>query len=524
MSAASSERPPWSRGKKILFGTLGFLSLMVPAVMYPWFGARRLMPTRSPSREAPPWLLPPGFLWGTATAAFQIENTHDDDWAAFERDAVTNRRFESLGPGQAKPGHIHNLGAYSQEIRDKKTDFDARIDSDLAMLAAMKHNAYRFSISWSRLFPKSDISEPDPEGIRYYEKVFDALERHKITPLVTLFHFTSPSWLWQEQGGKRGWERDDALGHFERFVTTVVKHFGPRARLWCTLNEPMVYLYNGYLEGVFPPFERRGDPVNIIPVVEKLLQAHVLSYRLLKEDAQRRGVQIEVGYAQHMRAFEPLRNYAPLDRITARIIEQAFIWDFSDAVASGVLTVTNTPYRKEIPGLRGTQDYLGVNYYGRFYVKTDLLHPTKFQILMHDPERAAEDQPNDLGWASYPRGFHTLLTRAGHRYRIPMYVLEHGTADQKDNDTDRQRLLVEHVREMALARQSGADVRGYFHWSALDNFEWAEGFEARFGLVKVDYKNGFQRTPRPSAALYTRIIEANGLSEALAKEYGPWPE
>lgn len=517
-------RAPWSRGTKILVGTLGFLSLLIPSLLYPWFGARRLSPTRTPSRQDPPWLLPPGFLWGTATAAYQIEDTHDDDWAAFERDAVANQRFDTLGPGQAKPGHIHNLGSYSEEIRAKKTDFDSRIDSDIAMLAQMKHGAFRFSISWSRLFPRPDIKEPDPEGVRYYQRIFDALERNKITPLVTLFHFASPTWLWQEQGGQRGWERDDSLAHFERFVSAVVKHFGPRSRLWCTINEPMVYLYNGYMEGVFPPFEKRGDPREIIPVMEKLLQAHVLAYRLLKEDAQRRGTSVEVGYAQHMRSFEPLRNYAPLDRITARIIEQAFIWDWTDAVASGVLAVTNTPYRKELPGLRGTQDYLGVNYYGRFYVETDLLHPTRFKIHMHDPKDAAADQPNDLGWASYPRGFRTLLARAGQRYRIPLYVLEQGTADGKDNDTDRQRLLVEHVREMALARQSGADVRGYFHWSALDNFEWAEGFDARFGLVKVDYRDGFRRTPRPSAALYTRIIEANGISEAVAKEYGPWPE
>ncbi len=135
-----------------------------------------------------------------------------------------------------------------------------------------------------------------------------------------------------------------------------------------------------------------------------------------------------------------------------------------------------------------------------------------------------QDGESDLGWASYPRGFSLILQRAGSRYRLPIYVLENGTADRKDDDTDRQRLLVEHVKEMWLARQHGADVRGYFHWSLLDNFEWAEGFDARFGLIKVDYKDGFRRTPRPSAALYTRIIEHNGLDEDLARHYGLLPE
>ena len=106
---------------------------------------------------------------------------------------------------------------------------------------------------------------------------------------------------------------------------------------------------------------------------------------------------------------------------------------------------------------------------------------------------------------------------------MPLYVLENGTADSKEDDIDRQRLLVEHLRELYLAQQQGVDVRGYFHWSLIDNFEWAEGFSARFGLTKVDYQTEFRRTPRPSAALYTRIIESNGLDETLLSEYGPWP-
>ena len=522
--AAAAAPAGLSRRVKILLGTAGFLTLLAPALLYPWFGARRLTPARSPSELPPPYTMPPGFLWGTATAAYQIENTQNDDWAAFERDALAHHRFEQVAPGQAKAGHIHNLGDYPQEVLDKKTDFDARMESDLEMAARMGHNAYRFSISWSRLFPRPEMTEPDPAGVAYYERLFAALEKNHLTPMVTLFHFASPQWLWQERGGRRGWERDDALMHFERFVRAVVQHFGPRARLWCTLNEPMVYVYSGYLEGNFPPFERRSGPPAVIPVVEQLLRAHALAYAILKEDARRRGAAIEVGIAHHTRAFEPLRPYHPLDRLTARIIEQAFIWDFTDALQTGVLAVTNTSHRAPIAGLAGTQDYLGINYYGRFYIKSNLLSPTKFQVLMHDPETPEVDQPNDLGWASYPRGFALILQRAGARYRLPIYVLENGTADRKDDDVDRQRLLVEHVKEMWLARQHGADVRGYFHWSLIDNFEWAEGFDARFGLVKIDYKDGFRRTPRPSAALYSRIIRHNGLDEELAGKYGLLPK
>jgi beta-glucosidase len=479
---------------------------------------RRSPIVRTPCDEAPPYRFPPDFLWGTATAAYQIEDTQADDWAAFERDVLLHRRFSTLSPGKACPGHIHRLGDYPEEVRQKKTDFDARLESDLAMAAAMRHNAYRFSISWARLFPRPDVVEPDPAAIAYYRRIFDALEAHRMTPVVTLFHFTSPEWLWQPHGGLRGFERPDALGHFERFVRAVLRHFGGRMPIVCTLNEPMVYVYAGYLDGVFPPLERRSGPAAALPVIEKLLRAHALAYHLVKEDAARRGTQVLVGYAQHARAFEPLRDKNPLDRLASRLIEQAFIWDFCDAVKSGVLRMLGTPDR-QIPGLRGTQDFLGINYYGRFYVKTNLLGSPKFEVLLHDPATRQADRPSDLDWASYPRGFCQTLREAARRYGLPIYVLENGTADARDDDPLRRQLLFEHVREMWLARRHGADVRGYFHWSLIDNFEWAEGFEARFGLVRVDYRNGFARTPRKSAALYTRIIEQAGLDAALCEEY-----
>ena len=485
---------------------------------------RELLPQRStslrsplPAHESPPFRLPAGFLWGTATAAYQIEHTQDDDWAAFEDAVIKEGRFGSLDVGKPKPGHIHKLGDWPEEIRKKKTDFDERIEQDLTLAATMGHNAYRFSISWARLFPSEDQRDPDPAGIAFYRRIFDALAERKLTPVVTLFHFTSPRWLWRVVDGKVGWERADALEHWDRFVRAVIQHFGGRMPIVCTLNEPMVFVYAGYLDGVFPPLERRAGPAAVVPVIEQLLRAHARAYHLIKDDAARRGQPVQVGYAQHTRVFEPLRPESLLDRLTAGLITRAFIWDFCDAVETGTLRLTGTSSRhqREIPGLRGTQDYLGINYYGRFYVRSHLLRPTKFDVLLHDPDRKQADYPNDLGWASYPRGFRQVLNEAGQRYRRPVYVLENGTADAASDDRLRQRLLVEHVFEMQQAVRDGTDVRGYFHWSLLDNFEWAEGFEARFGLVAVDYRDGFRRLPRPSAALYSRIIESGGLDARL---------
>jgi beta-glucosidase len=494
----------------------GLLLVVVGALLFPWFGARRTDLYLSPDTTAPPYLFPKDFLWGAATAAHQVESSQENDWTAFEREVMAHRRFDRLGPGQARPGHIHELGRYPETVRQQKTGYDTRYAEDLAQAAALGHNAYRFSIEWSRLFPREDMTEPDPAGVAFYDGVLAALERARLYPSVTLFHFTTPAWLWQERGGQRGFERADALAHFERFVRAVAQRFGGRISHYCTLNEPMVYIYNGYLEGVFPPHERRGDPAKITRLFSQLLRAHALAYRILKDDARRRGREVLVGYTQHTRAFAPYRNWAPLDRLTAQMIEQVFMWDLPDAVQSGVIQLKSTPYREEIPGLAGTQDYLGVNYYGRFYVKTDLFHPLAFQILMNDPKKK-DERKSDLGWAEYPHGFADILLKAHRRYRLPIYVLENGTADGQDDDRDRQRFLLAHVKEMWHARQAGADIRGYFHWSLIDNFEWAEGFGARFGLIKVDYENGFRRTPRPSAALYRQIIQAGGLDATLAQ-------
>ena len=509
--------------RKVLLGGAALAATLALLTVWPWpplFGNRRGSALRSPSPGAVPgaYTFPADFLFGTATASFQVERADASDWSAWVDGAVKGRRFGSRGPGQPLPGHIRDLGRYPAAVVQAKTNHDVLFAEDLKSAAQIANNAYRFSISWARLFPTEEQAEPDPAALAFYRQLFDEIKRRHLTPSVTLFHFVTPAWLWRERGGKRGWERDDAVAHFERFVRAVVQHFGPEIPHYCTLNEPMVYLFNGYLEGNMPPGERRGDPAKLGPLLVRMLQVHASAYHLIHDDAKRRGLTVAVGLTQHTRAFQPYRSWAPLDRVTAALIEQSFIWDMTDAIQSGALHVKMTGQHQVIPGLLGTQDYLGINYYGRFYVKTDLLHPQAFQILPHDPKEPAEPK-NDLGWATYPRGFYEVLLKAHQRYHLPVYVLENGTADAADDDRGRQRFLVEHLRELWLARRDGVDLRGYFHWSLIDNFEWAEGFEGRFGLYRVDYADNYRRNPRPSAALYGRIIR-EGLTPELRKQYG----
>ena len=469
---------------------------------------RRLRHARPDDGDGP-FIFPAGFLWGAATADQQIEHQQPSDWTAFEQWARDQARDGS------SPGHIHGVTDVSAEVLAKKSDFDRLYAEDMQRAGQMGHNAHRLSLSWARLFPREDMLEPDPAALAFYSRVLDELERNGLVPFVTLFHFASPAWLWREDGGVRGLERADAVDHFERYVVAVVRAFGHRVRYWCTLNEPMVYVYLGYLEGRFPPLERRAGSAEVFPVVRALLRMHAAAYRAIHQESK----DAAVGIAQHVRSFMPWRSASLLDRITASMIDRAFVLDFLDAMHTGVLRMAQTNLVEEIAGLKGTADYVGVNHYGRTYVKTSLTSPSRFQLVPHDPTEPGEEW-SDLGWAADEAALTHALVRFHERYKKPLFVLENGLADRDDDDRRRQRFLVRHAQATWRAvYQHGADVRGYFHWSLVDNFEWAEGFAPRFGLYAIDYDKDFARRPRGSAATFKQIATGNAIPGALWRKF-----
>jgi len=459
---------------------------------------------------------PEHFYWGVSLSGTQAESQQASDWAAFERDVVANRRFNAGREfGTTQPGNIRDFGKWSEKVRSQNSAFDSFYQQDIAMAAAMGINAFRISFEWARLFPRADMTEPSPEGIAYYKAVIAEMKRNRITPFVTLYHYVSPQWFFQpDLSGKRGWERQDALIMWQRYIDAVAEHFIPDVEQWCTLNEPMVYLYGGYVQGIYPPLEKR-DLGEIGAVYEALLRAHVAAYQTLHKVATGRKAIVNVGLTTSMSSFAPLRRWATIDRLTTRLVEQTWNWEFLDAVQTGRMKVLVTGTNRTIPGLEGTQDYVGINYYARNYVKGSLFHPTLFETLERDP--AANEPQSVMGWTNYPHGLYDILTRARVKYRKPIYVLENGTSDSANDDLARQRYLLAHVREVWLAISSGADVRSYFQWSFIDNLEWVDGFDARFGLIAVDYENNFKRTPRQSAKLYAEIIRNNGLTPGMMK-------
>jgi beta-glucosidase len=423
---------------------------------------------------------PAGFLWGAAASAHQVEgrNTANDWW-----------RFE------------HRKGA----IRGDRCSGDACrhwefYDEDFARAAADGHTAHRLSFEWSRLEPRR--GQFDPGAVAHYHDVLASLRRHGLTPIVTLHHFTNP--LWVADAG--GWEVRDTVDRFESFVRFMANEFGSEVDWWCTVNEPEVYAFRGWSEGVWPPAVR--DESRALSVIANLLEAHGRAYRVLKSedraDADRDGNPVRVGFAKHYAQLEPLRPWNPLDRLQAYFENRVFIEAVERATIDGTIDLAipgARPVRRNLPELKGALDWYGLNYYTRWMVRS----------LSPEPHVARPGSPRtDLDWEIWPEGFEQALTHAG-KLGLPVLVTENGFADE--HDAFRPRAIVAFVEAMHRAVSSGVRVLGYLHWSLLDNFEWSDGFNGRFGLYAVDFDRPERpRTRRASAEVLARIARANALT------------
>ncbi len=413
---------------------------------------------------------PDHFLWGTATAAHQVEGGNfNNDWWAWEQ-----------------AGHIVDGG--SSRIA---CDWWQRAEEDFDRAAALGQNAHRLSVEWSRIEPAH--GRWDDAAMARYRQMLIALRERGITPMVTLHHFTTPLWLTREGG----WERPSVVKHFRRFTEKVVGELGDLARLWVTINEPMVYVFQGYFEGRWPPGKK--NPVAGVRVARHLVMAHAAAYRTI----HRLQPEAQVGIAKHIRVFDPLTP-SPLDRAVARLQDFVFNRMFLEALTDGVFRL---PPRRRIPDAIDSQDFIGLNYYARDRVAFDLWSPaTLFGRLTTTP--GTETGPP--GWGEmYAEGIYRLLKRLSRRHK-PIYITECGVPDTAE--MDRPRFITSHLRAVHRAIQEGVPVRGFFHWTLVDNFEWAEGWSMRFGLIALDEATQ-ERRPKPAAQLYADICKVNGLSD-----------
>ncbi|AUW95042.1 glycosyl transferase [Sulfobacillus thermotolerans] len=344
-------------------------------------------------------------------------------------------------------------------------DHYARFAQDLPLFHSLGINAYRFSIEWSRIEPEP--GQFDTRALNHYEAMIDLCHDLGMEPVMTLHHFTLP--IWFAQAG--GFLQPQAPALFERFVQQVVEHLGPKVRFYVTINEPMIYAVMGYGIGTWPPGHKRLR--DIWALGPQLIKSHRRAYHVIKT----RQPGALVGLAHHMVAFEPFDPHSVWDRASSKMLHYLFNRRFLQAADS-------------------TQDFIGINYYTRQYTH----RPHVLVPIASKPGSFV----TDMGWEIYPQGLEHFLNEL-RSFGKPIVVTENGIAA---DDTVRQQFIADHVAAVSRAQQQGADVRGYFYWSALDNFEWAEGFRPRFGLIEVDYSTQ-ERTLRPSAAFYRQLIAAN---------------
>lgn len=425
---------------------------------------------------------PRGFLWGTATSAHQVEgNNTNNDWYKWEQQE-----------GRIINGHTAGLACDWWGGRWKE-DFDRAAEAG--------QNAHRLSVEWSRIQPAPD--RWDEEALDHYRIMLRGLRERGMTAMVTLHHFTIPIWL-EEQGG---WENEKIIPHFEKFTCKVVEALKEYTTLWCTLNEPNGYSVLSYAVGLWPPGEK--DIKLSFQVTTNQVRAHAAAYRAI----HRIQPEARVGIAFHYRSMIPSHPIFPLDRWARGIQHRVLNETFPRALVDGVLRF---PFKRvKVPEAANTQDYFGLNYYTRVRVAFDLRVPGHLFGRQFFPAGA---DVSSLGFnANEPEGFYEAM-KWGLQFKIPIIISENGIEDAED--TIRPRYIAQHIQQMWRGVNFNWQVKGYFHWTLVDNFEWERGWNHRFGLWELDEKTQIRRK-RPSADLYAEICRENGLSTEMIQKYCP---
>ena len=427
------------------------------------------------------FLFPPGFLWGCATASHQVEGRNtNNDWYAWEQ-----------LPGKIKDGS-NSLQANEWWSGHWKEDFDRAAEAG--------QNAHRLSIEWSRIQPAPD--RWDEDALDQYCQIIRGLVQRGLTPLVTLHHFTNPLWMAE----KGGWENDEAPQWFAAYVRRVVEALKEYVTLWCTINEPNIYVAFGYMDGAWPP--GKNDNAAAFKVMANLLRGHALAYKIIHEIQPA----ARVGVAHHYRPFKPARPGFPPDRWMTNLMEHHFNRSFADAIQTGKLTFALQNAR--IPEALNTQDFIGLNYYS--YEEIRFVIDPKALFMRRDFPQNVEKSGDGMN-ANQPDGIFTSLKWA-RRYGLPILITENGIDDTRDSM--RPRYLVSHLHQVWRAVNFNWQIKGFFHWSLVDNFEWAMGYTTRFGLWGLDLET-HARIRRRSGDLYERICKENRISYDLVSEFTP---
>lgn len=420
---------------------------------------------------------PEGFLWGVSTADHQVEGHSPDDWSAMEKAQAKNLAQTAEKRMRQMASILGTVPPDWDELKEKATDpFNyisgeaanhySLYEQDFDLIKDLNLNAYRFSISWARVEPVSGVF--DEAVIEHYRKMIKALVKRGITPFVTINHYTLPVWF----ANNGGWLQNNSVKMFERYVRKIVGEYKEDVKFWLTLNEPVPFAFTFYVSGGVPPASH-WHWLEFYRALRTLAHAHKVAYSAIKEiDSS-----LQVSVVDTIALVQRRPGIGLKGHLLADLYDYGLNRYFLNLV-------------------KEEMDFLAINHYFRFKFKRGLEH--KFEYT------------SDLGWELYPQGLGIVAMDAYEDYKLPVYITEHGLADR--NDRHRTWFITEALKGVHAAIADGADIRGYFHWSLMDNFEWDKGWWPEFGLIKLDRETQ-KRTLRESAHNYAQIAKDNAIYE-----------
>lgn len=417
----------------------------------------------------------PNFIFGTAVAEHQVSGTKNSNWSRVDG-AVDPK-------GITRIAHGDKCGI--------ACDFWNRYETDIELLKELNVKAFRFSIDWSAIEPVQGRINKD--AIAHYHDLCDALIAAGIQPVVTLHHFVHPSWF-EDLGA---FENESNNQYFVNFCTRMVREYGNKVALWATFNEPGVYVFQGYIMAKWPPFKHGINRAGVVTL--NMLKAHIDAYQAIKSLPQ--GKKIKVGLVHSITHFDPYGDNF-IERQGCDVLNGLFHESITKFFETGDFNwycpvLSNIEYKNS--DAKRSLDFFGINYYSHILLRVD--------GQVQGQAFRADEIKTDMAYCIYPEGMYRSIVdvsgRIARPQRIPIYITENGIADAKDEN--RELYIKRYVYAMHRAMEEGHDVRGYFYWSLMDNFEWTEGYKMKFGLYEVDFDSQ-KRTLRNGSKAFLRIV------------------
>ena len=411
-----------------------------------------------------PSYFPKDFMWGASTASHQVEGNNYNQWTVWELEnakhlaSTAHKRLGWLPDWETIKSKATEPSNY---VSGRGVEHYSRYQEDFDIAKSINLNSLRFGIEWSRIEPNE--GEWNQTEIAHYKQYILEMKKRGLKPMLNIWHWTLPVWFCE----KGGFKNRSNLSHWRNFVQKVADELLDGVEYVITLNEPNVYASFSYLNAEFPPQEKNF--IAMARVYWNLASAHKQAYRILKTKKPK----LQIGIAAQLANIQAKRPHNILDSMVTKTMRYVWNWWFLHRIS-------------------GYQDFIGFNYYFTDYYKGFSRVNPKTPI-------------NDMGWYMEPEGIYPLLLRVWARYKTPIIITENGTADQ--NDIYRQWWVSETIMAMERAISEGVEIHGYFHWSLLDNFEWAYGWWPKFGLISVDRHNSMKRTLRSSALWYAGLIK-----------------